>query len=192
MIENIDGAYDCTKTLSLVRDMRYKDRAGVDWDGIIREWRLGIAPVREIAGRFGVAHTTILRRMEKDDILRDKTDQVRAVIHAIVSGDDINKAGERGAEVINRHLTWAGQMGELSSGMLEDLLAIRNGESRPGVIGERETISDVGIKVASMLEKAVKLERLSLSLDREQKTGSTAELQVCLVPCYAPEPDDND
>lgn len=144
---------------------RRTSTSGINWEAIEKDYRLGDLSMLALCKKHCISMLTLRRHMTELGIVRDYTPQVQAATRAIISGDDIEGAGQRVAAVINRHISWAEKAGAFAANLLADLVAVRAGEVRPGLMHPRESITDAGVKVMNMLERAIKLERMSHNLD---------------------------
>lgn len=111
-------------------------RRGIDWDAIQRDYRTGRFTNRELGDKYGVSHTTIARRAEKEGWTKDLSKAVRQATNAAVIAETVKEraaeAGERttdavlvaaemGKEVILRHRRDVLKLRDLGMDMLHEL-----------------------------------------------------------------------
>jgi hypothetical protein len=68
-----------------------KARTVIDWEGIELAYRAGVKTLRDIGSEFGVSHTAIKKRAERDGWVRDLSAKIKAKADALVSKDAVSK-----------------------------------------------------------------------------------------------------
>jgi hypothetical protein len=109
-------------------------RVKYDWEAIKREYRAGQLSISEIAAQFGCRRETISRRATKEGWTRDLAPAVRKAVASKVTRitsqvtdpnvtDDeiIEKAADRGAEVITLHRQDIAALRELEAKLIAEL-----------------------------------------------------------------------
>lgn len=109
-----------------------------DWEAIERAYRAGQLSVRAIAERYGVNHSTILKRARKEGWQRDLTEQVRTATKqkvttavttkgnqspVVTDAEIVEEASEAGAAVVLAHMVdlsqWRGIANKLRAALAE-------------------------------------------------------------------------
>lgn len=60
-------------------------RADIDWEGVERDYRAGVATLRQIAETYGTTHTTVANRAKEKGWDRDLSAKIAAKAEAILS-----------------------------------------------------------------------------------------------------------
>lgn len=79
----------------------------VNWDAIEREYRSGIPSVREIEGKFGVSHTAVNKRADKDGWTRDLKAKIQAKAEAEVSRRAVAKDVSKVSKIAEKQIVEA-------------------------------------------------------------------------------------
>lgn len=110
----------------------------IDWDGIQRQYRLGQKTAQQLAAEFGVAVSSITRRIKRYGWVADKTRDVAAITNSLLiqnatgnanpnatpSDGEIKAAGREGFGVVLGHRKGLGRLGQLRDKLTTELEAV--------------------------------------------------------------------
>lgn len=180
-----------------------KTRKPLDWEAIEKEFRAGQLSVMEIGRQHGCSHAAINKRAKKHGWTRDLTEEVRKATRAKVAASVsakvsietsretaqkiVDEASDRGARVIQGHITTAARLKRLahaSMTLLEQHLGLPTDTTcepgdalakaldpsimkNPGnlFIGKSDGVANMLRAVTDMSERVQRLERQALNLD---------------------------
>lgn len=181
-------------------------RRHIDWDSIEREYRAGQLSTREIAREHDVSDAAVRKKAKALGWERDLSQEVKTRVKAKVARQEVldsdedeaivEKAAQRGADVIALHKTSIGTGRQLVDGMLRELLSQHTnrdllkelieqhgddlGEKMTAVVQKAISLSSratTARDLSQAMERLIRLERQAFSLD-EQSTGESYEDQL--------------
>jgi len=66
------------------------DRKQIDWEGVERDYRAGIATLRSIGEKYGISHTAVQKRADRDGWTRDLSAKIAAEAAAMVAKCEVS------------------------------------------------------------------------------------------------------
>jgi len=149
------------------------ERTQTDWEAVEVAYRAGVRTLRDIAEEYGVSHTAIRKRAERDGWPRDLSAKIAAKAEELVSKhsvsstvskitelETINANAELQASAILRHRKDAKQQQEITQRLIEEL------ESCGEDLAKRVSINKMLAETRRIL---VNIEREAFGIDKDHR-----------------------
>lgn len=173
-------------------------RAKPDWDLVEREYRLGQLSIRQIADKYGVAVSTVVRRANKGAWVRDLAEQVRVATEARLASETAKAhdtqavVQERAQERVYEAYTGIAVAAEANTAIVmrhrQDIVRLRNIFSETA--DELQSVSGKAVEIGCLINAVVEQSGdvalgavLSKALSLKSRTESLDKLASVLTKC---------
>lgn len=158
-------------------------RADIDWEGVERDYRAGVATLRQIAETYGTTHPTILTKARKEGWDRDLAAKIAAKAEALLTKQALTESltkpvSEREVVESNAHV-----VAIVALAHRRDIKGLRDLAAK--YKDELEGCKDDLIKRASILKtltdvqtRLVQTEREAYGMDKGDPIGADAVVQI--------------
>jgi len=185
-----------------------------DWEAIFTDIRTGVLSKREVARKYSVDPSYMLRKAKKAGVKQDLSARVKQAVHTklvhtdvhtqTISDDEIvEAAAEVGFQVSNLHRIDIARYRALSNKLLEELDGQTDGvkvleqakaalkeNDMDGLVSAVQKITALPERIkgaallAGTLKNLITLERQAFNLDEDGHTGNLAGATILLEPHY--------
>jgi len=165
-------------------------RDNIDWEGVERDYRAGIATLRQIAETYGTTHTTVANRAKAGGWDRDLSAKIAAKAEALLSKNQLSTELDKPTEkaivesnarvvaiVALAHRNDIKKLRDLASGYSDDLDALRD-DDEPVPINELAQRVSILKALSEVTARLVTVEREAYGMDKGDPIGADAVVQI--------------
>jgi hypothetical protein len=158
-------------------------RADIDWEGVERDYRAGVATLRQIAETYKTNHVSVLKRARSEGWDRDLSARIAEKAAALITRQEANKSAtnlvtEREVVESNAHV-----VAIVALAQRRDIKGLRDLAAR--YKDELERCEDDLIKRASILKtltdvqtRLIQTEREAYGMDKGDPIGADAVVEI--------------